>query len=547
MKWAAVILLVLVPALVALGAGGGTGVPTSVVNTKHNLSANGPGAVKATTEQEVCIFCHTPHNATPVQPLWNRTLSLSAYKTYTSNSLKALPNQPTGESKLCLSCHDGTIALGSVVSRNQPIQMANGITTLPPGGGNLGTDLSDDHPISFQYDSALATKNTKLKSPQLLPSAVKLDRNQELQCSTCHDAHNNQYGKFLVMPNESSQLCNTCHSMGQTQIVQHAQCGTCHQTHSAPSGPYLLAQAKVSDTCLSCHSGGVGADQGANVGAAIAAAYSHDTKSPVNLANHIPNNSDCKDCHEPHTMSPVTVSVPAPGLPPSLGMIDGVSITGAKLQNAQFGYEVCFKCHADNAATITGGVSRQIVQSNMRLQFGPTAVSFHPVAVKGVNTDVPSLRPPYSVTSIIACTDCHGSETSKAAGGTGANGPHGSAYKGILLARYETVDFTPYSTTAYALCFNCHDNTRVVADSGPFPWHATHVNNSQTPCSACHESHGISSAQGTVLRNSALINFDTSIVLPDDVTGRLEFNHTGDGHGACWVKCHGKDHSGTTY
>ena len=292
-----------------------TGVPTSVVNTNHNLSASGPGTVKAVGEQEVCIFCHTPHNATPVQPLWNRTMSLSAYRTYTSNSLKALPNQPTGQSKLCLSCHDGTIALGSVVSRNQPIQMANGITTLPPGASNLGTDLSDDHPISFTYDANLVTKNPKLKSPTAaLPASVRLDANKELQCTTCHDAHNNQYGNFLVMPNSNSELCNTCHTMGQTQVVEHANCGGCHQTHSAPSGPYLLTKQTVSDSCLACHSGGIGANQGKNVATSIEAAYTHDTKSAVNLANHIPNNSDCKDCHEPHTMGPTLATVAAPGL-----------------------------------------------------------------------------------------------------------------------------------------------------------------------------------------------------------------------------------------
>src|SRR5437870_457143 len=95
----------------------------SIVNSVHNLSAGGTGTVKATGETEVCIFCHTPHNATPVKPLWNRSLSVTSYKVYSSNSLKAQPGQPTGSSKLCLSCHDGTIALGSVSSRQQPIMM----------------------------------------------------------------------------------------------------------------------------------------------------------------------------------------------------------------------------------------------------------------------------------------------------------------------------------------------------------------------------------------------------------------------------------------
>ena len=104
----------------------------SIAVSPHNLSVGGPGAVRAAGENQICIFCHTPHNATPVQPLWNRALPVSSYKVYASNSLKAQPGQPTGASKLCLSCHDGTIALGSVNSRQQPIMMAAGITTLPP-------------------------------------------------------------------------------------------------------------------------------------------------------------------------------------------------------------------------------------------------------------------------------------------------------------------------------------------------------------------------------------------------------------------------------
>src|SRR5437763_9762877 len=114
---------------------------SSILNSPHNLSARGPGQIRAVNESQVCIFCHTPHNASPVQPLWNRNMPVSAYKVYSSGSLHAKPSQPTGSSKLCLSCHDGTIALGSVLSRGEPIVMSGGITTLPPGSSNLGTDL----------------------------------------------------------------------------------------------------------------------------------------------------------------------------------------------------------------------------------------------------------------------------------------------------------------------------------------------------------------------------------------------------------------------
>src|SRR5215467_12375033 len=71
---------------------------TSIVGSLHNLSASGRGYIRAATEQEICIFCHTPHNAAPIQPLWNRNVPVNAYTVYSSNSLDAKPGQPTGTS-----------------------------------------------------------------------------------------------------------------------------------------------------------------------------------------------------------------------------------------------------------------------------------------------------------------------------------------------------------------------------------------------------------------------------------------------------------------
>ncbi|MDH3282203.1 MAG: cytochrome c3 family protein, partial [Gammaproteobacteria bacterium] len=182
-----------------------------VATTKHNLSVSGPGAIKAATETRICIFCHTPHNAVPSDPLWNRRASGSNYTPYSSSTAIASPGQPTGASILCLSCHDGTIALGDVLSRSSPIPFAGGTTTMPVGPGRLGTDLSDDHPISFVYSASLANQSGELIVPSALTGPVRLDASGQLQCTTCHDAHNDPFGKFLVMPNSASALCQTCH------------------------------------------------------------------------------------------------------------------------------------------------------------------------------------------------------------------------------------------------------------------------------------------------------------------------------------------------
>ncbi len=53
-----------------------------VSETVHNLSASGPGRVRAPSEQQVCIFCHAPHNTAGVRPLWKRELPLASYRIY---------------------------------------------------------------------------------------------------------------------------------------------------------------------------------------------------------------------------------------------------------------------------------------------------------------------------------------------------------------------------------------------------------------------------------------------------------------------------------
>jgi predicted CXXCH cytochrome family protein len=515
----------------------------SIINSKHNLSTSGPGNVRATSEQEICIFCHAPHNASPVQPLWNRNTPVSAYTVYSSTSLHAAPGQPTGSSKLCLSCHDGTIAIGSVLSRDQQIAMAGGITTLPPGATNLGTDLSDDHPISFLYDTDLAVRNPKLKPPGALPPQVKLDSRQQMQCTSCHDAHNNMYGSFLVMDNTNSQLCVACHQEGSSDVTAHSQCNACHQNHTAPSRAFLLHEQTVTDTCISCHNGATGPNQGSNIANDLAKIDRHDTHPLTTAGNHVPANISCEDCHEPHTILSATAN--APQVSPKLGNVGGINSAGAVVSRAQFEYEVCFKCHAEQNA-VPVRITRQLVQLNTRLQFATSAVSYHPVEAPGRSTFVPSLSPGYTTASSIYCTDCHNSDSSKIAGGTGPNGPHGSGNLPLLALRYDTTDNTPESATAYALCYRCHDRSSILANQS-FPTHSLHVVNNQTPCSACHDAHGISSNQGTTMHNSSLINFDTTIVHPDPVTNKLEFDSQGPGHGQCFLSCHNSVHSPKSY
>ena len=224
----------------------------SIVQTRHNLSVTGPGPVHATTEQRICIFCHTPHGARDVAPLWNRRDSQTSYIPYNSPTLKAQPGQPTGASKLCLSCHDGTVALGDLVSESKTVEMA-GSSTMPPGHGLIGTDLRDDHPISFPYADSLARSKGALTPPNAWDPRVKLDARAELQCTSCHNPHNDQWGKFMVMDNQASALCRQCHKYDFFQNTPHADSILQWNGTGKDPWPHTDYPDVRTNACLNCH------------------------------------------------------------------------------------------------------------------------------------------------------------------------------------------------------------------------------------------------------------------------------------------------------
>ena len=554
-------------ALVLLGLCAGITFGASIRDTLHNLSASGPGTIKALNEEELCVFCHTPHQARRDIPyLWNRLDSTANYTPYSSSTLTATVGQPTGASKLCLSCHDGTVALGMLGSRPEEIPFAGGLRFMPPGPGLIGTDLSTSHPVSFIYDAALAAQNLEINPPEMLPTQVRLDKNSELQCTACHDPHDDTFGKFLVMANQNSQLCTSCHAPSgwlnsshatanatwnglgrdpwpdsdQTTVAQNA-CGSCHQNHAAGRGQRLLRERAEEDNCLGCHNGNVAT---ANLETELTKTFGHKVQDYVDVhdpaedftSGMVTRHVECADCHNPHQSNaqagPVTGDVPV--VSGATAGVKGIDINGSPIDPALYGYEICFKCHSNNSMLATAPIVRQIEQTNTRLEFDPANPSFHPVAGLGVNPNVPSLINPLTEQSRIGCIDCHNNNSS-----TGPAGPHGSNYPFLLEREYATLDFTSETEATYALCYQCHSRASLLSDQS-FP-HSRHVVTEQTPCSACHDPHGVSTMQGNFVNNSHLINFDLNIVAPD-AQGRLAFEDLGTFTGQCFLSCHGAAH-----
>ena len=535
-----------------------------ILGSKHDLSVAGPGPIKAATESDVCVFCHTPHRAVSDTPLWNRAASGATYTPYSSSTAKAVMGQPTGASKLCLSCHDGTVALGMVTSRSTPIQMQNSVSTLPAGPSRLGTDLSDDHPVSITYDNGLVGANGQLRSPSTLTGKVRLDHNNQMQCTSCHDSHDNKYGKFLVQDNTGSALCVNCHNMNYWQASDHRTsaktwngagvdpwphttattvaanaCENCHAPHTAGTKERLLNFADEELNCFSCHSGNVAAG---NIQAEFNKSSAHPVlnttgrhdpaEDPVNPPRHV----ECSDCHNPHAAN--GSSAVAPLASGALAGVTGVNATGGVVTPATREFELCFRCHADSVARGPARVPRRIVQTNTRLEFAPTAASFHPVEAVGRNPNVPSLIAPWTTSKLMYCTDCHNNNQGQGAGGAGPNGPHGSIYTPLLERRLEMVDYQTENAAVYALCYKCHSRSSILSDVS-FKEHKKHIVDKQTACTTCHDPHGVAVT-------THLINFNTAYVTPSS-NGRLEFVDSGTYRGNCSLRCHGKDHRAESY
>ena len=605
--------------LLASGLAGAMGVgvlgaqtSAGMTDTKHNLSVSGPGPVRAQGETRICIFCHTPHNAAPDSPLWNRELEPQVYTVYASPTLVAgvLP-QPSGPTKLCLSCHDGTIAMGAVLNPSTGIAMRD-TGQLPPASlSDFGLDLSGHHPVSFPYSASLP--NVELAPAP--PDDLVFGNGDEVHCSTCHDPHNDQFGRFLVKDNRASALCITCHQMTDWASSAHATstasvgsqlprppktwpnydalgdwgCESCHTPHFAATPEQLLIFSDAPPQpfrCTSCHgsdptnpphvsapAGGIAGIAGieaarpsgrSDIARQVEKFSSHpdSTTLPAGLSRGLGSGSradlsavGCSDCHNPHVANDQQAELPY--VSGALRGVPGVDRNGAQVLAATYEYEVCFRCHGDNSPD-SEFVPRVVATTNTRLDFDANNASFHPVVERARAVDVPSLpsslSPRMRASDQIGCTSCHADDEG------GSRGPHGSDFAPILKERYETLDGTAESYENYALCYRCHERTSILANQSfrartvrttpSGGGHSGHLA-AGAPCSACHDPHGVPTTGDEAFRptgdHTHLINFDTQIVAP--LPGGLPpaFKDTGSRSGTCTLVCHGVTHTATSY
>ncbi|QDZ27720.1 cytochrome c3 family protein [Noviherbaspirillum sp. UKPF54] len=354
---------------IAQGAISVTNKISDVRGTKHNLSAVADGSstpsggkvpartIKASSETQVCVFCHTPHGAeavTPGAPLWNRKLSGQTYTPYNSSSLEAsateLANAPGGSSKLCLSCHDGTMAIDKVDVLNgaanatiamngqaSPVKMPSGSATTG-FTRDLGTDLRSDHPISFTYSSTLASNDGELRGPDgtivgtrvagAARPAMPLE-NGQMQCATCHDPHlrdkttANGNAKFLRM----NRFQVTQPGGGAFNTTNDIICLACHDKAGA-------------SWAYSAHANSQVATQTYKDAAAQQREFPSALDTPANTSPPVWQVS-CLNCHDTHTVQG------------SRRLLrEGTDSTSAPKSGGNPAIEeTCFQCHTTSAGS----------------------------------------------------------------------------------------------------------------------------------------------------------------------------------------------------
>ncbi len=181
----------------------GTYPSVSVASTPHNLNTSGvalPGG-------QICIPCHTPHNALLAgdeNVLWNHAETGETFAMYSSSA-----GQPEGPSKLCLSCHDGVTAIDNYGGNG-------GTGIVITGSANLGNNLTDDHPIGIEYVTLPGEYNDPATFAPGINSGpgvrlVNISGVDRVECTSCHEPHNNGLGFFLRVPLQESYLCLQCH------------------------------------------------------------------------------------------------------------------------------------------------------------------------------------------------------------------------------------------------------------------------------------------------------------------------------------------------
>jgi hypothetical protein len=227
-----------------------------ISNTKHDFSVQNGGANSVAVG--ACTFCHTPHRAIQTRLLWNHTLSSNTFSwaagatTTGGTTLPTITTSWEGPSKFCLSCHDGSVAIGDVAWFRMATRTgASAINATNHNGdpyqiASVTGSLAGNHPVAhpFPFNGSGSTYNGVTTGVPALASGWQADPTTSgirlfvqtgtnvaagtqvgatgIECSSCHDPHNGSSvvdGFFLrgrldgsASTGANAYICLKCHS-----------------------------------------------------------------------------------------------------------------------------------------------------------------------------------------------------------------------------------------------------------------------------------------------------------------------------------------------
>jgi hypothetical protein len=267
MKKSTLLALVVVSSMATPLAWGAPGDPgTGLLGTSHDFTATGGGGLPYTpgtgvdadgnplSDVGLCTYCHTPHHATSSRLLWNHTLSTNSYSwdvpsTTAGTTLPTIDDQTyNGATAKCLSCHDGTVAIGDVAwyyEQKQTLESATMATHAPDfviaDTTNASGAMSGNHPVAVPYPFGNAANSYNgittgsaayldewQSDPQTLGIRLFTDAgggvinagatagSTGIECSSCHDPHNKKavddlFLRGTINGNDTNYICLKCH------------------------------------------------------------------------------------------------------------------------------------------------------------------------------------------------------------------------------------------------------------------------------------------------------------------------------------------------
>jgi hypothetical protein len=247
--------------------------------------------VPATADQmdRVCVYCHTPHHATKDDlnvddyPLWNHELvDKSTYTPYSwatpANDVLALQivDPLIGPSRLCMSCHDGAIAIDQ---HGDSFGNTKGQYHSALGGGGttvglrarLTNDLTTTHPIGFDYLQARTIRNNGAGTADPITGDSEIidpTYGFATDIVVTPDAFANQGVYNAVTRNQgvgskliqdvlyqgNMMTCASCHEVHNKENATQEAFNGLHGSNPALAPNYFLwAKESKSLICLSCH------------------------------------------------------------------------------------------------------------------------------------------------------------------------------------------------------------------------------------------------------------------------------------------------------